>query len=230
MLDNFMFLCNTKICNAASYNMLPNFQSMETINMDFGELRTKAETAKILRISIATLDRRISTHSIEFYRVGWQILFSREQIQNYLLKDENKLIKRKRTHQQSQLKNLQMKKARKRFLASKNAEELLLSASFFDSHLVISPMNIIPKNKTKIKSFPPLLTELILAYIDDCKNIGVVALDVRAILSMFGVAYQQELIKKALYELANSRKIYMKVGGSQNVFIIIDTTSKTIGN
>ena len=70
---------------------------METNNMDFGELRTKAETAKILRISIATLDRRIATHSIEFYRVGWQILFSREQIQNYLLKDENKLIKRKRT-------------------------------------------------------------------------------------------------------------------------------------
>ena len=91
-------------------------------------------------------------------------------------------------------------------------------------------MNILPKNTTKNKSFPPLLTELILAYIDDCKNIGVVALDVRAILSMFGVAYPQEIIKKALYELANSRKIYMKVGGSQNVFIIIDTTSKTIGN
>lgn len=91
-------------------------------------------------------------------------------------------------------------------------------------------MNIIPKNKTKNKSFTPLLTELILAYIDDCKNIGVVALDVRAILMTFGIAYSQELIKKALYELANSRKIYMKVGGSQNVFIIIDTTSKTIGN
>lgn len=63
--------------------------------MDFGELRTKAETAKILRISIATIDRRIKTGSIEFYRVGWQILFSREQIQNYLLKDENKRIKRR---------------------------------------------------------------------------------------------------------------------------------------
>ncbi len=63
--------------------------------MDFGELRTKAETAKILRISVATIDRRIKTGSIEFYRVGWQILFSREQIQNYLLKDENKRIKRR---------------------------------------------------------------------------------------------------------------------------------------
>ena len=91
-------------------------------------------------------------------------------------------------------------------------------------------MNILPKNKTKNKVFQPLLTELILAYIEDCKNIGVVALDVRAILMTFGVAYQQEVIKKALYELANSRKIYMKVGGSQNVFIIIDTTSKTTGN
>lgn len=65
--------------------------------MDFGKLRTKSETADFLRISIATLDRRIADGSIEFYRVGWQILFDEQQIENYLLKDKNKLYKR-RTH------------------------------------------------------------------------------------------------------------------------------------
>ncbi|MEK7722714.1 MAG: helix-turn-helix domain-containing protein [Acidobacteriota bacterium] len=57
--------------------------------MDFGRLRTKAETAKLLRISIATLDRRISDGSIEYFKVGWQILFNEQQIQSYLSKCKN---------------------------------------------------------------------------------------------------------------------------------------------
>ena len=60
-------------------------------------LHTKAETADILRISIATLDRRITDGSIEYFKVGWQVLFNDEQIQNYLSNCKNGSRKR-RTH------------------------------------------------------------------------------------------------------------------------------------
>ena len=57
--------------------------------MDFGKLRTKSETAEILRMSVATLDRRIADGSIEYYKVGWQVLFNDEQIQAYLFSCKN---------------------------------------------------------------------------------------------------------------------------------------------
>lgn len=62
--------------------------------MDFGKLRTKSETADILRISIATLDRRIADGSIEYFKVGWQVLFNDEQIQEYLSNCKNGSRKR----------------------------------------------------------------------------------------------------------------------------------------
>lgn len=62
--------------------------------MNFGKLRTKSETAEILRISIATLDRRISDGSIEYYKVGWQVLFNDEQIEEYVSKCKNGLRSR----------------------------------------------------------------------------------------------------------------------------------------
>ncbi len=49
-----------------------------------GRLRSKLETAKLLGISIATLDRRISEGSINYFKQGWRILFSEEHIQEYL--------------------------------------------------------------------------------------------------------------------------------------------------
>ncbi|HEX8289182.1 MAG TPA: helix-turn-helix domain-containing protein [Pyrinomonadaceae bacterium] len=55
------------------------------------KLYTKSETAQILRISIATLDRRITDGSIEYFKVGWQILFNHEQIQKYLSSCKNAL-------------------------------------------------------------------------------------------------------------------------------------------
>ncbi len=61
------------------------------------QLSTKAETAKRLRISCATLDRRITDGLISYYKVGWQVLFDDEQIQAYLSKCENGSRKR-RTH------------------------------------------------------------------------------------------------------------------------------------
>ncbi len=51
-----------------------------------GQLFTKAETAKRLRMSVATLDRRITDGLISYYKVGWQVLFDDEQIQAYLSK------------------------------------------------------------------------------------------------------------------------------------------------
>lgn len=51
-----------------------------------GKLHTKSETADILRVSIATLDRRIADGSISYFKVGWQVLFDNEQIQAYLSK------------------------------------------------------------------------------------------------------------------------------------------------
>lgn len=57
--------------------------------MDFGKLRTKSETAEILRISVATLDRRIADGSIEYFKIGWQVIFSEEQIQTYLSSCKN---------------------------------------------------------------------------------------------------------------------------------------------
>lgn len=38
------------------------------------------------------------------------------------------------------------------FLTLKNVEEMLLSASFFDSHIVFTNMNILPNSPIKIKS------------------------------------------------------------------------------
>jgi excisionase family DNA binding protein len=48
------------------------------------KLRTKHDTAKLLGISIATLDRHIAAGCIEYYKVGWQVRFSDEQINAYL--------------------------------------------------------------------------------------------------------------------------------------------------
>jgi len=42
-----------------------------------------------LRISIATLDRRIADGSIEYFKVGWQVLFDDDQIEKYLLACKN---------------------------------------------------------------------------------------------------------------------------------------------
>ncbi len=54
-----------------------------------GQLFTKAETAKRLRISCATLDRRITDGLISYYKVGWQILFDNQQIEAYLSSCKN---------------------------------------------------------------------------------------------------------------------------------------------
>lgn len=76
-----------------------SFQSFNTENPKMNKfgLHTKAETADILRISIATLDRRITDGSIEYFKVGWQVLFNDEQIQDYLSNCKNGSRSR-RTH------------------------------------------------------------------------------------------------------------------------------------
>lgn len=76
---------------------------MEKSTMNFGKLRTKAETAEILRISIATLDRRIEDGSIEYFKLGWFVMFSDEQIENYVSKCKNGSRKRK-THKNDSIK------------------------------------------------------------------------------------------------------------------------------
>jgi predicted DNA-binding transcriptional regulator AlpA len=48
------------------------------------KLLSKPETARLLNISIATLDRRIADGSINYFKQGWRISFSDEQIQEYL--------------------------------------------------------------------------------------------------------------------------------------------------
>ena len=49
-----------------------------------GKLRSKPETAKLLNISLATLDRRIADGSISYYKQGFRIAFSDTQIEAYL--------------------------------------------------------------------------------------------------------------------------------------------------
>ena len=48
------------------------------------KLRSKLETARLLGISIATLDRHIAAGCIEYYKVGWHVRFSDEHINAYL--------------------------------------------------------------------------------------------------------------------------------------------------
>lgn len=59
-----------------------------------GQLFTKAETAKRLRMSVATLDRRITKGLISYYKVGWQVLFDNQQIEAYLTSCKNGSRKR----------------------------------------------------------------------------------------------------------------------------------------
>lgn len=47
------------------------------------KLRTKPETARLLGISVATLDRRIDAGDIEYFKIGWHVRFSDEQIEAY---------------------------------------------------------------------------------------------------------------------------------------------------
>lgn len=47
------------------------------------KLRSKPETARILGISIATLDRRIEAGEIEYFKIGWRVLFDDAQIEAY---------------------------------------------------------------------------------------------------------------------------------------------------
>lgn len=47
-------------------------------------LRSKPETAKLLGISMATLDRRIADGSINYFKQGWRIAFSDGHIADYL--------------------------------------------------------------------------------------------------------------------------------------------------
>lgn len=49
-----------------------------------GKLHSKRDTAKLLNISIATLDRRIADGSINYYKQGFRIAFSDAQIEEYL--------------------------------------------------------------------------------------------------------------------------------------------------
>jgi excisionase family DNA binding protein len=53
-------------------------------NTSVGKLRSKPETAKQLSISIATLDRLIAAGRIEYFKIGWHVRFSDEQINAYL--------------------------------------------------------------------------------------------------------------------------------------------------
>ncbi len=53
------------------------------------KLRSKFDTAKLLGISIATLDRHIAAGRIEYYKVGWHVRFSDEQISAYLESTRN---------------------------------------------------------------------------------------------------------------------------------------------
>lgn len=77
---------------------------MATLN----KLRSKPETAKLLGISTATLDRHIAAGRIEYYKVGWHVRFSDEQISAYLERALNaprqryKLRSRKPTRQHAQ--------------------------------------------------------------------------------------------------------------------------------
>jgi excisionase family DNA binding protein len=52
-------------------------------------LRSKPETARILGISLATLDRRIADGSIEYYKQGWRVMFGDAQIEAYLERCRN---------------------------------------------------------------------------------------------------------------------------------------------
>jgi excisionase family DNA binding protein len=58
--------------------------------MTFGKLMTKAEAARILRISVATLDRRIADGSIAYYKQGWQVFFSEQHIEDYMARCEKR--------------------------------------------------------------------------------------------------------------------------------------------
>ena len=49
-----------------------------------GKLRSKPETARILGISLATLDRRIADGSINYFKQGARVCISDEQISEYL--------------------------------------------------------------------------------------------------------------------------------------------------
>jgi excisionase family DNA binding protein len=49
-----------------------------------GKLHSKPDTAKMLKISIATLDRLIAAGRIEYFKIGWHIRFSDEQIDAFL--------------------------------------------------------------------------------------------------------------------------------------------------
>lgn len=49
-----------------------------------GKLHSKRNTAKMLNISVATLDRRIADGSINYYKQGFRIAFSDSQIEEYL--------------------------------------------------------------------------------------------------------------------------------------------------
>jgi excisionase family DNA binding protein len=59
-------------------------------------LYSKKETAKILNISIPTLDRRISDGSIEYFKQGWLIHFDESQIEAYKSKCRNAPRSRKK--------------------------------------------------------------------------------------------------------------------------------------
>ena len=48
------------------------------------KLRSKPETARLLGISIATLDRHIAAGRIEYFKIGWHVRFSDAQIEAYL--------------------------------------------------------------------------------------------------------------------------------------------------
>jgi excisionase family DNA binding protein len=54
-----------------------------------GKLHSKPETAKLLSISIATLDRLIAAGRIEYFKIGWHVRFSDEQINTYLERSRN---------------------------------------------------------------------------------------------------------------------------------------------
>lgn len=98
-----MLLVAEKICD--------ELLILENINMatsTVGKLRTKLETARQLGISIATLDRHISAGRIEYFKIGWHVRFSDEQINAYLERALNaprqryKASSRKATRQQAQ--------------------------------------------------------------------------------------------------------------------------------
>ncbi len=54
-----------------------------------GKLRSKAETAEFLSISIATLDRHIAAGYIEYFKIGWHVRFSDAQVEAYLQSTRN---------------------------------------------------------------------------------------------------------------------------------------------